>query len=314
MTLAQTLLYLVLGGAFLWKAGDLLVDGAIRLSQRFGISPGLAGVFILGFGTSFPELAVTGMAAWGGNADIAAGNVVGSNIANVALILGLTALVAAVPVNRFLLRIEIPVGVLASLLAFGLVLDAHVTRTDGLILLGAFAAYAWLAVRTASRRDAPPDHAPSTSRISWEIGLTVVGLWGVLAGGYLFLEGAKDVALRAGMSEAAIGQTLVAVGTSLPELATSIAAARAGQLDMALGNVVGSNIFNLLLVLGVAGVLREQNVSAVLPNVSMPVMIGLAVFPWVVGGLTGRIGRWAGAVLVLSYAGFLAYNLLGTPS
>lgn len=310
MPLAQTILYLLFGAGLLWKAGDFLVDGAVRLSTRYRIPPALAGVFILGFGTSFPELAVSGLAAWGGDADIAAGNVVGSNIANVALILGLTAALAPVVVNRFLLRIEMPIAVLASILAFVLVLDARVTRVDGLILLGAFALYAVVAIRTASLREVPEERPATSERVGIEIGLTLMGLVGVLAGGWFFLEGAKDVALRAGMSQAAIGLTLVAVGTSLPELATSIAAARARQPDMALGNVVGSNIFNLLLVLGVAGVLREQNVSEVLPRVSLPLMTALAIFPWALGVTRGRIGRLAGLVLVLTYVGFVVWNLL----
>ncbi|MGE0193185.1 MAG: calcium/sodium antiporter [Planctomycetota bacterium] len=309
MPLVQTILYLLVGAGLLWKAGDFLVDGAVRLSTRYRIPPALAGVFILGFGTSFPELAVSGMAAWSGDADIAAGNVVGSNIANVALILGLTAALAPVLVNRFLLRIEIPIAVLASILAFVLVLDARVSRVDGLVLLGAFAAYALVAVRTASLREVPEER-PTTSESAWlEVGLAAIGLVGVLAGGWFFLEGAKDAAVRAGMSQAAIGQTLVAVGTSLPELATSVAAARARQPDMALGNVVGSNIFNVLLVLGVAGVLRDQNVSEVLPQVSLPLMTALAIYPWALGALRGRIGRFAGLVLILTYAGFVAWNL-----
>ena len=305
----QIILFLLAGTALLWKGGDWLVDGAVRLGQRFGIPPSLAGVFILGFGTSFPELVVTGLAALDGSADIAAGNVVGSNIANVGLILGVTATLAVIPVSRFLLRVEIPVGIAASVLALVLALDLEISRADGLLLLGAFALYALIAVATASKREVVED-APPTSRVIADVGLTLLGLGSVLGGGHLFYEGARAVALQLGVPKAVVGQTVVALGTSLPELATGIAAARANQLSMALGNVIGSNIFNLLLVLGTAGAISAQAVDPSIPRVSMLVMLGLAVFPLIVGWRLRRIGRVAGITLLLIYTGFLAYNVV----
>lgn len=309
MPLWQTIAFLIGGAFFLWKGGDVLVDGAIRIGHRFGIPPSLAGVFILGFGTSFPELVVTGLAAMNGDANIAAGNVVGSNIANVGLILGATATLAVIPVSRFLLRVEIPVGIAASLLALGLALDLEISRTDGIILLGTFALYAFYAIRTGNKREVPESHEP-TSRMSFEFALTILGLVGVLAGGQMFYEGAKDVAMRLGMPDAVIGQTVVALGTSLPELATGVAAARANQLSMALGNVIGSNIFNLLLVLGTAGVLADQTVDPMIPQFSMLVMLGLAVVPLILGWRFRQLGLLSGIFLMVVYGGFLLYNTI----
>ena len=309
MPLWQTIAFLLGGVLFLWKGGDWLVDGAVRLGHRFGIPPSLAGVFILGFGTSFPELVVTGLAALDGNSDIAAGNVVGSNIANVGLILGATATLALIPVSSFLLKVEIPVGIAASVLALVLAWDLNISRMDGLILLGAFALYALFAIKTSKNREVPESGEP-TSKASFDFALTFLGLAGVLAGGHMFYEGARDVALRLGMPEAVIGQTVVAIGTSLPELATGVAAARANQLSMALGNVIGSNIFNLLLVLGTAGVLADQSVDPIIPHFSMWVMLGLAVFPLVVGMLYRQVGRLAGIFLIIVYGGFLLYNVV----
>lgn len=309
MPIWQIIAFLLGGVLFLWKGGDLLVDGAIRVGHRFGIPPSLAGVFILGFGTSFPELVVTCMAALDGNSDIAAGNVVGSNIANVALILGATATMAVIPISRFLLRVEIPVGIAASALALLLAYDLEISRLDGLILLGAFALYAFYAIRTSGQRDVPAE-GPPTTKASFDFMITFLGLAAVLAGGHMFYEGAHSVAVRLGMSEAVIGQTVVAIGTSLPELATGIAAARAKQLSMALGNVIGSNIFNMLLVLGTAGVLADQTVDPMIPEFSMLVMLGLAIVPLFLGWRYRKLGRLSGIFLIIVYAGFLLYNVV----
>lgn len=309
MPIWQISLFLLGGVLFLWKGGDWLVDGATRVGHRFGIPPSLAGVFILGFGTSFPELVVTGLAALNGDPDIAAGNVVGSNVANVALILGTTACLAVIPVSRFLLRIEIPVGILASGLALGLALDGEISRVDGLTLLGAFALYAMYAIRTSGQREVPVLTDLPKTGASFDIAWTVLGLVTVLAGGHLFYEGARAAAIAFGMPRAVVGQTVIALGTSLPELATGVAAARARQLEMALGNIIGSNIFNLLLVFGTAGVLVNQSVDPAIPRVSMPVMLALAIFPLIAGWRGGKIGRRSGITLLTVYVAFIGYNV-----
>ncbi len=303
-----TVIQLVAGFVLLWKGGDLLVEGADRFSRSHGVPPTLAGVFILGFGTSFPELATSVLAVLKDKPGIAVGNVVGSNITNVALILGVTATIAAVPVNRFLFRVEIPVGIAASALAFVLVTDGVIGLEDGIALLVAFSIYALVAMRTVHLRDIDDGDRPA-KRAWFDLGQAALALCAVVGGAELFLTGATTVADWWGLTDTAVGLTLVALGTSLPELATGVAAARAHKLDLALGNIIGSNIFNLLLVLGVAGVMRNQTAEGRLMSVDMPFMLALAVMPWIAGAFGWKMGRATGILLVASY---LAWVLLFT--
>jgi len=303
----ETILYLLAGSILLWKGGDLLVEGADAFSRSHGVPPTLAGVFILGFGTSMPEFAVTSLAAMDGEAGIAVGNVVGSNIANVALVLGVAALLCVVHVNRFLLKVEMPVGIAASLLAFWLVRDGTLDRQDGLILLATFVAYLLFALATVRHRDI--DHGERPPKRAWfDLGKALLALAAVVGGAELFKNGAIETAEAFGVPRVIIGSTLVALATSLPELATAIAAARAHKTDLVVGNIIGSNIFNLLLVLGAAGVFMNQAVAPSVPSVLMPLMLGLAVLPLGVALCARRrIGRTAGLVMLIAYAGFLAY-------
>jgi len=295
-----TAIQLIAGFVLLWKGGDLLVEGADRFSRSHGVPPTLAGVFILGFGTSFPELATSVLAVLKDKPGIAVGNVVGSNITNVALILGITATLAAVPVNRFLFRVEIPVGILASGLAFVLVMDGDIGLEDGVALLVAFSIYALVALRTVHLRDLDEDERPR-KRAWFDLGQAALALCAVVGGAELFLSGATTLADWWGLSDTAVGLTLVALGTSLPELATAIATVRARKLDLALGNIIGSNIFNLLLVLGIAGVMRSQPAAGRLVTTDMPYMLALAFVPWIAGAFGWKIGRKAGIAMVLSY-------------
>ncbi len=301
----NTAIELLAGFLLLWKGGDLLVEGADRFARSHGVPATLAGVFILGFGTSVPELATSVLAILDDRPGMALGNVIGSNVANVALILGVTSLIAAVPVNRFLRRVEIPFGIAVSILVIGLAFDGELSRMDAGVLLGAFALYAFFALSTAHKRDEPEDERPD-KRAWFDLGMAALALGAVVGGARLFVTGATTVAAAAGVSDATIGSTLVALGTSLPELATGLAAARASKLDMALGNIIGSNIFNLLMVLGIAGLLRPQTVEGHMLNVELPVMLGLAAAPWLLGRFLGGIPRWAGAVLLVIYVAFLA--------
>lgn len=300
----ETVIELVAGFLLLWKGGDLLVEGADRFARSHGVPATLAGVFILGFGTSFPELATSVLAILEDRPGIAIGNVVGSNIANVALILGLTALIAAIPVNRFLQRVEIPFGILVSMIAIALAWDMEISRLDGAILLGVFGLYAIYAMATAKRRDLPDDDRPA-KRAWFDLGMATLALAAVVGGADLFVSGASTVAEWLGVPDDVIGATLVAFGTSLPELATGIAAARGKKLDLALGNIIGSNIFNLLMVLGVASVLRAQPISDHMINIDMMFMLGLAVAPFFFGAVFRGIPRWAGALLVATYVVYI---------
>ncbi|MDA1194531.1 MAG: calcium/sodium antiporter [Planctomycetota bacterium] len=303
-------LYLLTGFVLLWKGGDLLVDGADAFARSHGVPPTLAGVFILGFGTSFPELAISVLAALDGEAEIAVGNVVGSNIANVGLVLGIAAAIAVVHVNRFLARVEMPVAILASILAYVLIADGTVDRMDGFILLGGFALYCAFALGTVRHRDIDTGEPPP--RRPWfDLGKAVVALATVVGGAELFKTGAVSLAEQFDVSRVVIGSTLVAVATSLPELATGIAAARARKADLVVGNVIGSNIFNLLLVLGAAGAVADQTVDPSVPQVLMPLMVGLAILPLAICWIRGRaIGRRSGVLMILIYAAFIAYSTM----
>lgn len=296
----ETTVELVVGFLLLWKGGDLLVEGADRFARSHGVPPTLAGVFILGFGTSFPELATSVLAILDDKPGIAIGNVIGSNIANVALILGVTALIAAIPVNRFLQRVEIPFGIVVSVLAIALAWDGEISRMDGAILLCVFGLYAAYAIATSSHRDSAEGELPE-KRAWFDLGMATLALAAVVGGARLFVSGASTVADWLGVSDGVIGTTLVALGTSLPELATGIAAARMHKLDLALGNIIGSNIFNLLMVLGVAASLQSQALTDRMIHVDMMFMLGLAIAPWVLGFAFGRIPRWAGLGFLVVY-------------
>ncbi len=306
----ETVIFLVVGFVLLWKGGDLLVDGADALARSHGVPPTIAGVFILGFGTSMPELAVTVLAALEGEAAIAVGNVVGSNIANVGLVLGTACFLGVVHVNRFLLKVEIPVGIVASILALGIFLDGRVDMTDGLILLAAFGIYAGFAMGTIRHRDVDRGERPP-KRPWFDVGKAVVALAAVVGGAELFKTGAIQTANSFGVPKVVIGSTLVALATSLPELATAIAAVRARKADLVLGNVIGSNIFNLLLVLGTAGVMVDQAVDDQVPMVLGPLMVVLAILPFIFAFVFKRaLGRPVGFMLLACYVGFLAYSVV----
>ena len=299
-------LALLAGVLLLWKGGDLLVEGADRFARGQGMPSSLAGVFILGFATSAPELVTTVLAAIRGYPGIASGNVIGSNIANVGLILGVAAFITVVAVDRFILRLDVPLVIGVSVLTWLLFRDGSFDATDGLIYLSLFALYTLYSVLTAGKRPSPTPHA-AVHRPFLELGMAALGLAGLLLGAHLFLGGAIAVAEWLGVSDTVIGLSLVALGTSLPELATTVAAARTNRMELAVGNVVGSNLFNLLLVLGVAGVLSPQPADARLLSIDLPVMTAMAVaclvFP-ILGG--GRLRRWHGVLLLGGYFAYIA--------
>ncbi len=298
-------LEVALGVTLLWFGGEWLVEGADRFARGRGMPSSLAGVFILGFATSAPELATSVIAAVRGYPGIASGNVVGSNIANVALILGLAAALGVVHVDRFLRGVEMPLAIGASVLVYALFRDGSFSRTDGLVCLAAFAVYVAFACLTASRRPAPEPHE-KPHRPALELTMAVVGLVLLVGGAHVFLEGAIEIARWLGVTEVVIGLTLVAVGTSLPELATTVAAAKRGRMELAVGNVVGSNIFNLLMVLGVAGVLAPQpDEGGRLVAFDLPVMIALAVLPFLFALFGARVRRRQGLFLLAVYAAYL---------
>ncbi len=300
-----------------WSA-DRFVAGAAGLARAFGMPPLLIGMLVVGFGTSAPEMLISALAALDGRPALALGNAYGSNIANIALILGLTALVAPIAVNSMVLKREVPVLLAVTLLSFGLLLDRELSRFDALILLAVFAGYLVWSIRQADPKDSFVEETarmgegamPPGRAAAW----TAIGLVVLVASSRVLIWGAVKTAAALGVSDLVIGLTVVAVGTSLPELASSLTAIRRKQHDMALGNVIGSNLFNTLAVVGIAGLIRGFPVPPGVLTRDMPFMLLLTVALVLVCagfGRQGRVNRVEGGGLLaafLCYTGYLFYT------
>lgn len=315
----MTFAYLIAGLVLLMAGAEALVRGAAKLAARFGISPLIIGLTVVAFGTSAPEAAVSIQASLSGSGDIAVGNVIGSNIANILLILGLSALIAPLLVSRQLVRLDVPVMIGAGVLTYVLAWNGRVSRLDGGILIASLLLYTVFLIIASKRekRRTPVDefnveYGPEDQPkpLGWLIQLLMIllGLGLLVAGSNLLIEGAVALARALGLSELVIGLTVIAVGTSMPELATSLLAVYRGERDIAVGNVVGSCIFNLLLVLG-AGALVSADGLSISPNAlafDLPVMLAVfgACLPIFFSGY--RIKRWEGTMF-LGY--YLAYTL-----
>jgi cation:H+ antiporter len=319
----MTFVYLIAGLVLLVAGAEVLVRGAAKLAAQFGISPLVIGLTVVAFGTSAPETAVSVQAALNGSGDIAIGNVVGSNIANVLLILGMTALVAPLVVSRQLIRLDVPIMIGASLVTFGLAWDGELSRIDGALLFTAVVVYTLFLIISSRREKAAEvddefakefglDEPAKPHAALINAGLVIAGLVLLVVGSNFLVEGAVALARALGLSELVIGLTVIAIGTSLPELATSIMAAFRGERDIAVGNIVGSNIFNLLCVLGLASLVSPQaiGVSSNALAFDFPVMIAVAVacLPIFFAGYC--IKRWEGALFIAYYVAYTLYLVL----
>lgn len=306
-------LYLLLCLVVIVFSADWLVAGAETIAKRFKISDFVIGAVIVGVGTSFPELVVSTIGAIKGNSDIAIGNVVGSNIFNVLGILGLTALIMPVAVSRENRRFDLPfcigVSVLAMLLAFNFFTggEAVLGYIDGLILLAIFALFMYFSLKGGKDKDVVSDEAVSNKQLLFGIGKVVLGLGALIIACRFFLDNAIIIAKAWGVNEAFIAITLVACGTSLPELAASLVAAAKKNTQLALGNVIGSNIFNLTLILGTASQITPLT-SVGITAIDYAVMIFAAIVPLVLG-IKGKLNRWAGAFMFLCFVAYNAYLL-----
>ncbi len=317
----------------IWSA-DRFVMGAAGTARVLGMSPLLIGMLVVGFGTSAPEMLISAISAAQGASGIALGNAWGSNIANIALILGISAVVHPVAVRSRILKIELPVLTAVTAVAAVQVLDGMIGRIDATILLvGIIGLVGWSVYESRSSRAdllateiaaasltgsaTTPDTAPATgesvlrSHILW----LVVGLAVLVGSSRVLVWGAVGLATAAGISDLVIGLTVVAVGTSLPELASSVAAARRGEDDIAVGNVIGSNLFNTLAVVGIGAMIRPILVDPMVLSRDLPVMAGLTLLLFVLGigwrGRPGRINRWEGALLLTMYGVYLTTIALG---
>jgi len=302
------ILFILLGFAALLGGGEFLVRGAVAVAQRFRISPLVIGLTLVGFGTSMPELLTSVQAALAGSPGIAMGNVVGSNIANILLILGVAAVLAPVAIARSGFLRDGSVLMAATVLCAVLVVRGDVGRGAGAVLVLCLVAYLVYALKTGDADDTdPPAKAMATAPA---LLLALGGLALTLVGAWLLVKGAVSIAAALGVSEAVIGLTVVAVGTSLPELVTSVAAARKGQGDLAFGNVVGSNIFNILGILGVTALVKPLAVPPEIIGFDIWVMLGATAL--LIGfALAGwRVTRGRGALLLGAYVAYLGALLV----
>jgi len=311
-------IWIAIGLAGLYFGGNWLVKGAARLAQTLGVSPIVIGLTIVAYGTSTPELLVSLQAALTGNADISMGNVVGSNIANIGLILGVSALIFPMVVQLQFLRREIPIMIGVSILLFILAQDGSIGGIDGLIFVIGVVGYTAFSYLVAKR--AEPELvrqtqeftaviAKPTNTLLSDLLLVAVGIVVLLVGSDRLVFGAVNIANALGVPQIVIGITLVAVGTSLPEFATSVIAAFKRESEIAIGNVVGSNIFNILAILGIAGVITPINVNPRLLQVDMFVMIGFAVALFIFC-INRKISRREASILLIAYAIFTVYAFL----
>lgn len=302
-------IYLLLCLVAIIFSADWLVAGAVTIAKRFKISDFVIGAVIVGVGTSFPELVVSTIGAVEGNPDIAIGNVVGSNIFNIFGILGLTAMIMPVAVSRGNKRFDLPLCIGVSILTLLLVFNfftggtAGIGRVDGLILLAIFAFFMFNSLRGDKKNEVVSDEIISNKQLAFGIGKVVLGLAVLIISSRFFLNNAILIAKAWGVNDAFIAITLVACGTSLPELAASLVAAAKKNTQLALGNVIGSNIFNLSLILGTASQITPLTSSGI-TAVDYAVMISAAVVPLVLG-FKGKLNRWAGVAMFVC---FIAYN------
>lgn len=315
----QILLLLLGGFAALLVGAEGLVRGAVGLAERFGISPLVIGLTVVAMGTSAPEIAVSVGASLQGQGDIALGNVIGSNIFNVLFILGLSALITPLVVRQQLVRLDVPLMVVVSVLVWMLSLDDQLGFIDGVLLFGGVIAYTiFLVVQSRREGKAAVDNAQQEvaanppGRAPVQVMYLLGGLALLVLGAGWLVEGAVTLARAFGISELVIGLTVVAVGTSLPEVATSIVAALRGERDIAVGNVVGSNIFNIMAVLGIAAIVAPEGipVRAAVQEFDFPVMIAVAVACLPIFFTGHVIERWEGGVFLLYYFFYTAWLLL----
>lgn len=347
-SMAINIVLLVLGVIIVLKGADWLTDGAVNIATRFGVSQMVIGLTIVAMGTSMPEFCVSMVSALKGTPDLAVGNVVGSNTLNTLLIVGCSALVAPIMVKRSSVKRDIPFAVVASLLMLLFCLDGAIGRVDAAVLFAGFclfmfvtlkyakttdehaatvatmgAAMATAAAASTSVSEASTSHtsapkastsqpsAPEASVASMlkAIVMLVVGLLCLIAGSNMFVDNASFVASSLGVSDAVIGLTIVAGGTSLPELATSMVSAKKGNSDIAIGNVIGSNVFNILMIIGITGLVKPMHIAGI-TTLDLFMMLASMLLMWFFCRTTYKVKRWEGAVLTIVYLAYLTWLVM----
>jgi len=309
------LLLAVIGLACLIGGADFLVRGGARLARAFNVSPVVIGLTVVAIGTSAPELMVSLGAAWRGSPDLATGNVVGSNLANIGLILGIAGLLRPLPVSLRLLRVEVPILFAATVVFAAMAVDGRIGRLEGGVLLAALCALTGFNIRAARREDPNvvaefANEYGATDSIGRDLLWVAAGVGLLLGGGHLLVGSAVTVARNFGISELIIGLTLLAVGTSLPELATSVVAVLRNEPDIAVGNVVGSNLFNLLAVIGPTAVVQPLAVNDELLRAQVPALLLLTAALWVVLRTGHTVTRWEAGILLATYLAVITVSAM----
>lgn len=344
-SMAINIVLLVLGVIIVLKGADWLTDGAVNIATRFGVSQMVIGLTIVAMGTSMPEFCVSMVSALKGTPDLAVGNVVGSNTLNTLLIVGCSALVAPILVKRSSVKRDIPFAVVASLLMLLFCLDGAIGRVDAAVLFAGFCLFMFVTLKYAktteehaatvatsgaatttaiseastsqassseassSETSAPESSQASGTSMLKAVVMLVVGLLCLIAGSNMFVDNASFVASSLGVSDAVIGLTIVAGGTSLPELATSMVSAKKGNSDIAIGNVIGSNVFNILMIIGITGLVKPMHIAGI-TTLDLIMMLASMLLMWFFCRTTYKVKRWEGAVLTIVYLAYLTWLVM----
>ena len=306
------ILLLIVGLGLILAGANFLTDGSAAVAQRLRVPEFIIGLTIVAVGTSTPELVVSVLSAIAGKSDVAIGNIVGSNIFNVFVILGICALIRPLPLTRSTIRRDIPIGMVVSLLLFVLASDAllhlgptdRLGRGDGILMLILYVALMWYTIRAAGRTEEAPAEGTKAQMAAWLAAVMIVGgLAGLVFGGELFLDSATALARQLGVSESVIAITLVAGGTSLPELASSVVSLVKGKADMALGNVIGSNIANILLILGLSATINPLTMGGITTtDLAVVILTSLLLFLTAFTFRRRAMDRWEGVIFLVIYA------------
>lgn len=312
------ILLLIVGLGLILAGANFLTDGSAAVAQRFRVPEFIIGLTIVAVGTSTPELVVSVLSAAAGNSDVAIGNVVGSNLFNVFVILGICALIRPLVLTRSNIRRDIPFGMAASLILLAVTSDRlicagaadRIGRIDGIVMLALYIALIWYTIRATKRPEAAPADANAKKPMALWLAIVMIagGLAGLIFGGEMFLNKATELARRLGISESIIAITLVAGGTSLPELASSVVSLLKGKSEMALGNVIGSNIANILLILGVSATIHPLTMGGItMIDILMVVLSALLLFLTAFTFRRKQIDRWEGAIFLAIYVAYIWY-------
>ncbi len=304
--------FIVLGIILVLWGADRMTEGSVALAERFNVSQLTIGLTIVAMGTSLPEFCVSLVSALKGTPDLAVGNIVGSNIFNALLIVGVAAMVTPINITLTTVRKDIPFALVASVLLMMMCFDGKISRLNGAILLAMFAIFMVITFKTAGQ-DPQTQNDDKPAKKPMKLWLCVVfiiaGLGALILGSELFVNGATKVATLLGVSQAVIGLTIVAGGTSLPELATSVVAARKGNSGIAIGNVLGSNVFNILFILGVTGIISPMHMQGI-TMMDLSVMVTAMIMLWLFSYTKLTLERWEGAVLTATFLIYMGYLLV----